>query len=623
MKNKTLSLIKARRPKQLLLILIVCSLALGSLGAFFGQRFPGMARVRSASLFPPVPTPTIPPPENPSKEYIYLGDRLLATEEPTVLAAPTQLTGYVWCAVHLNWIDNSADESGFVIERSMNGGSTFSVYSTLPANSTEAHGLPRPDWKEPAFIYRVRAVNAGGSSPASNSLTAQPLCHNCVCQEGTPDFPPNVAMVSPANGATVPSGYPLNLIAQVSDQAPVNLVQFFNGATLIGNGTLVSPPTTPPTYIFTWTNPTAGNYSISATATETTGTPGSSQPINLTVAAAPTVSITAPANNASFVPPGNITITANASAPSSSVTKVEFFQGGSNLIGTATSAPYTVSWNSVSTGSYTLTAKVTSALNATTTSSPISVIVDSPPSVSITSPTNGAAFTTPTSFSIDATASDSDGSVTKVEFYDGATKLGEDLSSPYSYQWNSVPAGNHTLTAKATDNLTGTTTSTAVNITVTRMNVALAANGGTAVASSTQGSFAASYANNGDRIGASNALWTDNTNKAWPDWLEIDFNGNKTINEIDVITRQDNTSNPVEPTSNMTFTLYGVTSFDVQYWNGTIWKTVTNGSVTGNSNVWRQFTFSSVTTNKIRVMVNAGAGNTYSRIVELEAWTAP
>jgi len=65
---------------------------------------------------------------------------------------------------------------------------------------------------------------------------------------------------------------------------------------------------------------------------------------------------------------------------------------------------------------------------------------------------------------------------------------------------------------------------------------------------------------------------------------------------------QDNYSNPSEPTEAMTFSLYGVTAFDVQYWNGSSWVTVPGGSVTGNNKVWRKFTFTAITTSKIRVV---------------------
>ena len=74
------------------------------------------------------------------------------------------------------------------------------------------------------------------------------------------------------------------------------------------------------------------------------------------------------------------------------------------------------------------------------------------PAVNITAPDDGQSFTAPASVTINATATDDDGSITKVEFLNGATKLGEDTSSPYSFTWNNVAAGNYSLTARATDN---------------------------------------------------------------------------------------------------------------------------------------------------------------------------
>ena len=86
-----------------------------------------------------------------------------------------------------------------------------------------------------------------------------------------------------------------------------------------------------------------------------------------------------------------------------------------------------------------------------------------------------------------------------------------------------------------------------------------------------------------------------------------------------MVTQQDTNQNPVEPTLGMTFSNYGITAFDVQYWNGSGWATVPGGSVTGNNKVWRQFTFSNITTSKIRVVVNDVADHVYSRVVEVEA----
>jgi len=87
-----------------------------------------------------------------------------------------------------------------------------------------------------------------------------------------------------------------------------------------------------------------------------------------------------------------------------------------------------------------------------------------PPTVSITSPLNGDIFYPGDDIVIEANASDSDGNVTKVEFYKDFIKSGEDTSAPYSYTWSDVPAGQYSLTAKATDNNNETRVSSAVSI---------------------------------------------------------------------------------------------------------------------------------------------------------------
>lgn len=87
------------------------------------------------------------------------------------------------------------------------------------------------------------------------------------------------------------------------------------------------------------------------------------------------------------------------------------------------------------------------------------------PTISLTSPAANATFTTPASISILANAADADGSVDRVEFYNGTTFLYTAPAAPYSYQWTGVTAGPYTITAKVYDNL-GASVSTSVNITV-------------------------------------------------------------------------------------------------------------------------------------------------------------
>src|SRR6266571_977387 len=88
------------------------------------------------------------------------------------------------------------------------------------------------------------------------------------------------------------------------------------------------------------------------------------------------------------------------------------------------------------------------------------------PTVSITSPANGATFTAPASIPITASASESGGSISKVEFFNGATLLGTATSSPYTFTWSGVPAGTYSLTAEAFDASGTTATSSAVSVTV-------------------------------------------------------------------------------------------------------------------------------------------------------------
>lgn len=94
------------------------------------------------------------------------------------------------------------------------------------------------------------------------------------------------------------------------------------------------------------------------------------------------------------------------------------------------------------------------------------------PYVSITSPSNGESFDEGNTITIQAYAVDIDGTVTLVEFFDGAVKLGEDPNEPYSFDFSGASLGSHPLKAKATDNDGKTTTSSTVNISVNPVGIA-------------------------------------------------------------------------------------------------------------------------------------------------------
>ena len=253
-----------------------------------------------------------------------------------------------------------------------------------------------------------------------------------------------------------------------------------------------------------------------------------------------------------------------------------------------------------------------------------------PPTVVLTGPADGAAFTAPAAITLNATAGDTDGTVTSVSFRANGSPIGSDTTSPYRFDWSSVPAGSYTLTAVATDDDGATTTSATVNVTVNPpggglVNVAAAAAGATASASSSYAEwYPPSGAINGDRKGlnwGAGGGWNDETLGVFPDWLQIDFGGSKTISEIDVFTLQDSYVSPSEPTLAMTFIQYGLRDFEAQYWNGATWQTIPGTAVTNNDKVWRHFAFGSITTPRIRILVSSASAG-YSRITEVEVWGA-
>ena len=185
--------------------------------------------------------------------------------------------------------------------------------------------------------------------------------------------------------------------------------------------------------------------------------------------------------------PTNLYIAAKVTNNEGTISKVEFYNG-STKINDKTWAPYEAYYINAAAGTYIITAKVYTSTGATATSAPVTVTVlrqdgttaetNTPPTVTLTSPSTTSSFTAPASVTIAANASDAGGSISKVEFFNGTTKLGEDLSSPYSFTWSNVNAGTYTLTAKATDNSGHTAVSAPVNITVAPVALASCSSSG-------------------------------------------------------------------------------------------------------------------------------------------------
>lgn len=297
-----------------------------------------------------------------------------------------------------------------------------------------------------------------------------------------PNALPTVSLVSPVNGSTATAPATISLIANASDTAPGTIahVRFFV------NGVQYGADTTDP-YSFPVTGLGVGTYAFYAQAVDDQGGVKNSNTNTVTVnpppGTPPVVSLTSPVNNQAFAAGSTVTLSANAT-DDGSVTNVSWYSvvlsdpdpvfpptvQGETLIGSDTTAPYSISWIPAS-STYILIAKAWDNLGLISTSSPpvtITVNQPIPPVVQLTSPANNAVFTQGDTIAMTATASDQDGTVTKVDFmqFQPDVFIVSDSSSPYTGNWVGVPAGSYSLVAKAYDSSGLTTISTAIHITI-------------------------------------------------------------------------------------------------------------------------------------------------------------
>jgi hypothetical protein len=180
----------------------------------------------------------------------------------------------------------------------------------------------------------------------------------------------------------------------------------------------------------------------------------------------PTIALTSPASGAAYAAPATVPLTASVTANGHAITQVQFFNGAT-LLGTVAAAPYSFSWNSVSTGTYSLTAKAVYDSGSTVACTSVSVTVTNllTPSIALTSPLSGATYAAPATVPLTASVTANGHAITQVQFYNGTTLLGTVAAAPYSFSWSNVSVGSYSLTAKVVYDAGSTATSALVNVT--------------------------------------------------------------------------------------------------------------------------------------------------------------
>jgi len=275
--------------------------------------------------------------------------------------------------------------------------------------------------------------------------------------------PPSVTITAPTSGAALSGTVNINVTAydDLTDLAKVEVYS--------DSGALLGTANVPP-YSVAWNTAgaTYGPHTLYAKAYDQAGNVATSGAVPVTIPdlTPPSISITAPYYNQS-VTGSAVAITATAT-DAGGIARVDFFVDGT-LLGTATTAPYGITWDTtaVTPGAHTLLAKAFDQAGNAATSFTVQVYVydSTPPVVTLTAPAAGASLSG--SVTLSATASDFVG-VSFIYFYSDAGYIGTANTPPYSVVWNTgtVPYGPHTLYAKAYDAALNAGTSQIIAVTV-------------------------------------------------------------------------------------------------------------------------------------------------------------
>ena len=183
----------------------------------------------------------------------------------------------------------------------------------------------------------------------------------------------------------------------------------------------------------------------------------------------PTVRLVAPVDGTTVAEPGRIVLRAKATDADGKVVRVDFYREGTH-VGHDATAPFACKVSGLGAGHHRFRAVALDNRGAPSDESNVVAVIvtggNQPPAVRLTAPADGATFTLPTTIALAAEAADPDGAISRVEFFEGDVKLGEDVQAPFEFAWTPAVGGEYVLQATATDDRGATTLGTAVKVAV-------------------------------------------------------------------------------------------------------------------------------------------------------------
>ena len=353
-----------------------------------------------------------------------------------------------------------------------------------PQHVTELNGLVGGN----RYTYYVRCRGTNGAANSNDFRISFSVA------AGTPPTPsptpnptpppaatsPTIAITTPASGAKLAGKEVIR--ATLSERTGITSVTFLVDAAVIGTDT-----TWPYSFFWDTSDVAPGAHSLRAQARHASGTVVTSPALTVTVsdddqepdngppspdATSPRIVITTPDSGAKLAGKEVIRATLSERAGITSVT----FLVDAAVIGTDTTWPYSFFWDTsdVAPGAHSIRAQARHAGGTVVTSPAVTVTVSDegrepenrPPSVTMTSPTAGTSYPAPATVTVAADATDLDGTIARVDFYVGSTRIGSDTTRPFSTTWSASDPGTYSLSASAVDSDGATTRAPSVSVTV-------------------------------------------------------------------------------------------------------------------------------------------------------------